>query len=105
MKRELITYCELYWWNCGRKTISHKGTLGDLLKGQNISHTKRKTETEGIYTLIFRSIHGIRYKKTGTINDFAHLAKQMIQMELVRMGDKSTLYVAGCWRPTVTVNH
>ena len=36
--------------------------------------------------------------------DFTHLAKQAIQMELVRMGDKSQLYVVGSWRPTVTVN-
>lgn len=38
------------------------------------------------------------------MGDFAHLAKQAIQMELVRMGDKSQLYVADLWRNTVTVN-
>ena len=88
----------------GKKTLSFKGNLGDLLKEQNISFTKRKTETEGVFKFSFKSAYGISFITTGLMHDFPHLAKQAIQMELVRMGDKSQLYVAGTWRPTVTVN-
>lgn len=105
MKKELETYCELHWWNMGKKTLSFKGQLEGLLKEQNITFTKRKTETEGVFTFHFKSAYGISFKTTGLIHDFIHLAKQAIQMELVRMGDKSQLYVVGSWRPTVTVNH
>ena len=104
MKTKLETYCELYWWNMGKKTLSFKGHLGDLLKAHNITFSKKKTETNGVFIFHFKSIHGISFKKTGLMSDFTHLAKQSIQMELVRMGDKSQLYVAGAWRPTVTVN-
>jgi len=104
IKSELETYCELHWWNMGKKTLSFKGNLGNLLKEQNITFTKRKTETEGIFTLHFKSTYGISFKTKGAIHDFRHLAKQSIQMELVRMGDKSQLYVVGAWRPTVNVN-
>ncbi len=100
----LKTYCELYWWNMGKKTLSFKGELKDLLKDQKITFTKRKTETEGIYTFYFKSVHDITFKIRGPINDFSHYAKQFIQMELVRMGDKSRLHVRCYWRPTVTVN-
>ena len=41
MKQELETYCELHWWNMGKKTLSFKGNLGDLLKEQNITFSKR----------------------------------------------------------------
>jgi len=105
LNKELQTYCELYWWNMGSKTLSFKGELKDLLKTQNISFTKRKTEIEGIYTFYFKNQYGISFKTNGIITDFSHLAKQFIQMELVRMGDKSKLYVSGVWRPTVTVNN
>lgn len=101
---ELSTYCELHWWNLGKKTLSFKGELKDLLKEQKITFTKRKTDNEYIYTFIFKSAYGISFKVNGSIMDFPHLAKQFIQMELVRMGDKSQLYVAGVWRPTVNVN-
>ena len=104
MKKELGTYCELFWWNCGQKTKSFHGDLGDLLKEQCITYTKRKTENEGLYTFTFKNPHGIRFKQNGQITDFSHLAKQFIQMELVRMGDRSELKVIGCWRPIVTVN-
>ena len=104
MKDLLNTYCQLHWWNMGKKTLSFKGTLKDLLKEHNITFTKRKTETEGIFTFYFKNPNGISFKKTGTLYDFPHLAKQFIQMELVRMGDKSLLYVAGTWRSTVSVN-
>lgn len=104
MKRELNTYCELHWWNMGSKTLSFKGRLEDLLKEQNITFSKRKTENEFIYTFNFKSAYGISFKKNSTLIDFPHLAKQFIQMELVRMGDKSQLYVANTWRPKVTVN-
>lgn len=104
LKKELETYCELHWWNCGKKTLSFKGYLGDLLKDQKITFTKTKTETEGVYTFIFKSAYDITFKTRGTVSDFRHHAKQFIQMELVRMGDKSQLYVSGSWRSTVTVN-
>ena len=104
IKSKLETYCELYWWNMCKKTLSFKWQLKDLLKKQNITFTKRKTEKEGIYTFHFKSAYGISFKTTGLIHEFTHLAKQVIQMELVRMGDKSQLYVSGSWRPTVTVN-
>ena len=101
---ELETYCELHWWNMGRKTLSFKGNLGDLLRQQNITFTKKKTEIDDIFIFHFKSAHGISFKTKGLMHDFTHLAKQAIQMELVRMGDKSQLYVSGSWRPTVTVN-
>lgn len=104
LKYGLETYCELHWWNMGKKTVSFKGNLGDLLKEQKISFSRRKTETDGIYIYYFKSAYDITFKVKGTINDFTHYAKQFIQMELVRMGDKSHLYVAGAWRPTVNVN-
>lgn len=104
IKTELEAYCELHWWNMGKKTLSFKGNLDDLLKNQNITFNKRKTDTEGIFTFHFKSVYGVSYKTNGTMYDFPFLAKQMIQMELVRMGDKSQLYVAGVWRPKVTVN-
>lgn len=104
IKKELETYCEEHWWNMGRKTSSFKGELKDLLKEHKITFTKRKTDTEGIYTFNFKSPYGISFKTNGLISDFRHIAKQFIQMELVRMGDKSQLYVSGAWRPTVSVN-
>jgi len=105
MKKELETYCELHWWNMGSKTLSFKGELRDLLKNQKITFTKRKTEHEGLYMFSFKNTYGITFKIRGTISNFRHNAKQFIQMELVRMGDKSKLYVSGAWRPTVTVNY
>ena len=101
---KLETYCELHWWNMGKKTLSFKGNLGDLLRQQNITFTKKKTERDGIFTFHFKSAYGISFKTKGLMHDFTHLAKQAIQMELVRMGDKSQLYVSGSWRPTVNVN-
>ncbi len=88
----------------GKKTLYFKGQLGNLLKEQKISFTKRKTSTEGVYKFSFKSVYGISFITTGLSYDFPHLAKQAIQMELVRMGDKSQLYVSGVWRPTVNVN-
>ena len=104
MKNKLNTYCELHWWNMGRKTLSFKGELKDLLEEQHITYTKRKTETEGVFIYSFRNPHGITFKRKGTLYDFTLYAKQFIQMELVRMGDKSQLHVTGTWRPTVNVN-
>lgn len=105
LKSQLETYTELHWWSMGKKTLSFKGQLGDLLKEQNISFTIQKTKVKkGIFKFNFKSLYGIRFSATGTNEDFPHLAKQAIQMELVRMGDKSQLYVSNCWRPKVTVN-
>ena len=104
-ENELKTYCQLHWWNYGTKTLSFKGELCELLKSQNITFSIRKTENEGIYSYVFKSAYNITFKIKGNKYDFAHYAKQAMQMELVRMGDKSTLYIAGTWRPTVTVNH
>ena len=78
--------------------------MGDLLKMQNIKFSRRKTDVDGVFTFCFKSAYGITFKTTGTMYDFTYLAKQVIQMELVRMGDKSQLYVVGAWRPTVNVN-
>lgn len=104
IKKELETYTELHWWNGGKKTLDYKGDLKGLLEHQNITFTKKKTEHNGIYEYRFKSDYGIKYETTGTISDFRHLAKQMVQMELVRMGDKAQLYVYGTTRPYVTVN-
>lgn len=104
IERELQAYCELHWWNFGKKSLAFKGELKDLMKNQQITFTKRKTEIEGIYTFSFKNPYNITFKIRGTIGDFRHYAKQFIQMNLVRMGDKSQLYVSGAWRPTVTVN-
>lgn len=104
MKNELKTYCELYWWNMGSKTLSFKGELKKLLEKQLITFTKKKTENEGVFAFTFKNPYGITFKTTETIQGFPHVAKQFIQMELVRMGDKSQLRVNGCWRPTVNVN-
>jgi hypothetical protein len=51
-----------------------------------------------------RKVYHLYDKTTGLIHEFRCLAKQFIQMELTRMGDKSQLYVVGAWRPTVNVN-
>lgn len=104
LKNQLDTYCELHWWNMGHKTLSFKGELRELLKTQTITFTTKKTETEGIYIFSFKNDEGLSFKKRSTIEDFTLYAKQFIQMELVRMGDKSQLYVRGAWRPVVTVN-
>lgn len=104
MKSQLNTHCELHWWNGNTKTLSFKGTLSDLLKNQKISYTKRKTETPYLYVFTFKNSYGITFKTRGLISDFSHKAKQAIQMELVRMGDKSRLYVCNTTRPLVTVN-
>ena len=104
MKKELQTYCELYWWNMGHKTLSFKGELKDLLKEQRITYSKRKTDREGLYMFTFKNDNGITFKKRSTVDEFPFLAKQFIQMELVRLGDKSQLRVWGVWRSTVTVN-
>lgn len=104
LNEELKTYCELYWWNMGSKTLSFKGELKNLLIEQKITFTKTKTDVEGIYKFVFKNPYGISFKTRGTIESFTHSAKQFIQMDLVRMGDKSQLYVSGAWRPTVNVN-
>lgn len=103
-KDQLETYTKLYWWNMGKKTLSHSGMLKSLLENQNIKYSKRATSIDGIFMFTFTSAYGVTFKQRGTITDFSHFTKQAIQMELVRMGDKSELYVSGCWRPTVTVN-
>ena len=104
IKEQLEAHCKLYWWNFGRKTLSFNGNLKKLLKEYNISYVKRKTEHEGLFTYYFKCSSGISFKRMGTISDFKTYAKQFVQMELVRMGDKSELYVNSGYRPTVTVN-
>lgn len=104
LKKELTTYCELYWWNLGKKTLDFKGELCLLLSKHKITYTKRKSEIEGFYNYKFKNEYGITYSVRGSVQDFPHYAKKFIQMELVRMGDKSQLYVGGTFRPTVTVN-
>ena len=102
--KELENYCELHWWNCGKKTLQFKGQLKDLLKELNITFTKRKDVSEGLYWFKFKSAYDITFKTRCTLNDFPIYAKKFIQMEMVRMGDKSQLYVQGTYRPVVNVN-
>ena len=104
LEEQLKTYCELHWWNMGKKTLSFKGPLSELLKQQKIKYTCTRTDSEHCYLFKFKNPHGIKFESRGLLSDFPHLAKQFMQMELVRMGDKSKLYVEGVWRPTVTVN-
>ena len=104
LEKYLDTYCELHWWNMRKKTLSFKGDLASLLKYQNIKYTCRRTDSEHSYLFKFKNPHGIKFESRGLLSDFPHLAKQFIQMELVRMGDKSQLHVQGTFRPTVTVN-
>ena len=80
MKEQLNTYCELHWWNMGRKTLSFKGDLSKLLQAQHIKYTKRKTKTEGIYAFHFKSAYGVSFKTSGNLFDFAHFAKQFISL-------------------------
>ena len=104
LRKHLDTYCELHWWNMGKKTLSFKGTLCELLKKEEVKYTCKKTDSECSYLFKFKNRYGIKFESRGLLSDFPHLAKQFMQMELVRMGDKSQLYVAGVWRPKVTVN-
>ena len=104
LKDELNAYCELHWWNMGQKTLSYKGNLKGLLKSQHITYTRRETGHDGLYMYYFKIPTGIRFEARGTKQDFRTFAKQMVQMELVRMGDKSQLHVNSFYRPTVTVN-
>lgn len=104
LKEQLKTYCELHWWNMGKKTLSFKGPLSELLKQQRIKYTCTRTDSEYLYKFRFTNLNGITFVQRGTLLDFPTLAKQFIQMELVRMGDKSQLYVQVLYRPTVTVN-
>ena len=104
LEKYLDTYCELHWWNMGKKTLSFEGPLSELLKQQKIKYTCTRTDSEYLYKFRFTNLNGITFVQRGTLLDFPTLAKQFIQMELVRMGDKSQLYVEGVWRPTVTVN-
>lgn len=105
LKTELETYCELYWWNMGRKLLDFKGSLEDLLKSHSITFTARMNKgSKYQYLFTFKNPYGITFKTTGLFSDFRHIAKQFIQMELVRMGDPSQLFVTGSWRPVVTVN-
>ena len=104
-KNELETPCLEYWWNFRKKTLSFEGTLKELLEFHKIKYTIKRTENKGIYEYGFKSQHSLSFRERGTIADFRYSAKRFVQMELVRMGDKSTLYVFGAFRPSVTVNH
>ena len=104
MKNELETYCELHWWNMGKKTLDFKGSLSHLLAKQRITYSKKQSDVDGLYIFKFKNDYGITFTQRGSVSDFRHFAKQFIQMELVRMGDKSQLYVSGSFRPTLTVN-
>lgn len=104
-EQELNTYCTLHWWNFGKKTLQFKGTLKDLLNEQKVNFKISKTDNELIYNYTFTNPFGITFKSKGGQSDFKFYAKQFLQMEMCRMGDKSTIYVNGAWRPTVTINH
>ena len=104
IKKELETYCELHWWNMGKKTLSFKGYLKGLLENQKVTFTKKKSEINGLYIFKFKNTYGMTFEVKGQMYEFPHFAKQFVQMNLVRMGDKSQLYVNCFWRPTVNVN-
>lgn len=104
-KAELNTYCTLHWWNFGNKTLQFKGTLQEFLKEQKVKFSISKGENEHTFNYTFKNDFGIIFKVKGMQHEFPHYAKQFVQMEAVRMGDKCTIYVQGVWRPTVTVNH
>ena len=105
-KNELETYCSLYWWNFGKKTKSFEGKLIALLKNQKVTFkiTKKK-DSDFQFNYTFTNPFGITFKVIGMKKDFPHYAKQFLQMEMCRIGDKSTVFVQGVWRPTVTINH
>ena len=103
IKEALRTYCEEHWWN-GSKTLSYKGELKGLLEKHEITFTKKPGEVIDTFIFKFKNPYGITFTVRETVDQFPHVAKKFIQMELVRMGDRSQLYVAGCWRPTVTIN-
>lgn len=105
MSKLLTNYSTLHWWNFGQRTLDFEGELRDLLKEKSISFRKRKVKETGLYQFYFKNDYGISFKARGILEDYSFYAKQFLQMELVRMGDKSTLYVSGVWRPTVTINH
>lgn len=104
-EQELNTYCTLHWWNFGKKTLQFKGTLKDFLTEQKVKFKISKTDNEFIYNYTFTNPFGITFKVKGTQYEFPLYAKQFLQMEMCRMGDKCTIYVTGVWRPTVTINH
>lgn len=105
-ERQLTTYCELHWWNMGKKTLSFKGELNDLLKEQNIKFSIKKTDNEHLFQFYFKNGYGISFKKKAIKEEFTEIAKTFIQMELVRVGDKAKLYVSDRYRHSsiVTVN-
>lgn len=103
---ELNTYCTLHWWNFGSKTLQFKGTLQDFLKEQKVTFKiSNKKDSTLQYDYTFTNPYGITFKVVGVQHEFPHYAKQFLQMEAVRMGDKCTIFVQGAWRPKVTVNH
>lgn len=104
-KKELSTYYTLHWWNMGKKTLSFKGELKDLLLENKVNYSIKKTDNEYIFEYTFKNPFGITFKSKDTGLNFPHIAKQFLQMELVRMGDKAQLYVQGVWRPTVNINY
>lgn len=105
-KAELNTYCTLHWWNFGSKTLQFKGTLQEFLKEQKVTFKiSKKKDSDFQFNFNFTNPYGITFKVVGMQQEFPHYAKQFLQMEMVRMGDKCTIYVQGVWRPTVTVNH
>lgn len=104
LKKKLEVHTECYWWNMGSKTLDYEGPLKGLLNLYKITYIRKKTDRNFVYIYYFKTKMGISFKRTGTINDFTMYAKQVIQMELVMMGEKAQLYVQGTWRPTVTVN-
>lgn len=105
-KSELNTYCILHWWNLGSKKLQFKGTLQDFLKEQEVTfRISKKKDNDFQYNYTFTNTKGITFKAVGMQYEFPYYAKQFLQMEMCRMGDKCTIYVQGVWRPTVTVNH
>ena len=103
IKEQLITYCEEHWWNGGTKKVSFKGALNTLLERHSITFSVKRINKYQC-TLRFRNANGITYTVNCMYSDFSYHAKKAIQMELVRMGDPTSLYVRDTIRPVVTVN-
>lgn len=104
IKRYFAYHAEIYVYYGQKKRKAFSGSLKELLSEYYFVFRKRKTDNKGIYRFTFQSETGITFVKNGIIQDIPRLAKLAIQMEMVRLGGKSSLFVYGTTRPTVTIN-
>lgn len=105
LKEELNTYCEVHWWNMGRKSIAYKGTLIGYLSKIDARYKRKKSKDFGYHYTFSISVGSgdIRYRVRIVNNyDFVREAQKFIQMYLSYMGDKSQIYLTN--HRTRTVN-